>query len=241
VGSDDADAETILRQLADLPELSAQRDWLVSAIDRRSARRADDLHLQPADVFELHDQHERPPRSRADLFHTALTRIRAFKNQVERDENSIRHEVLLQGWKEKDYQIWIKRHLDSAKRGRYTLPAEAEIDPGKFPDLRFEHPAINGAISVEIKVADEWSHRELSESLRDQLVGQYLRAPNANYGIYLLFHNGEKTHWNPDGQSAKVWEGLLTDLQSMADQLRESRMNIERLVVIGIDVTVPKI
>jgi hypothetical protein len=241
VNSDAADTEEVLHQLADLPELVAQHDWLVAAVDRRRARLADTLRLHPSDVFELRDQHERPPRSRADLFHIAFNRILAFKDQVERSESSIRHEVLLQEWKEKNYQNWIKQHLDAASRGRYTLPAEAEIDPGKFPDLRFEHPDIDGAISVEVKVADEWSHRALTEALQGQLVDQYLRAPNANYGIYLLFHNGKKPHWEPDGQSARDWKGLLTHLKTMADQLRESRLDIEHLVVIGIDVTKPRI
>lgn len=239
VASDSADAETILHQLAGLPELAAQRDWFAAAIDRRRARRADNLRLQPADVFELRGQHERSPRTRSDLFQIALSRIVAFKDRVERAENSVRHEVVLHEWKEKNYQLWIKGHLDHASCGRYTLPAEAEIDPGKFPDLRFENPEIDGAISVEVKVADAWSHRELTDALQDQLVGHYLRAPNANYGIYLLFHNGKKQHWNPDVGPEKDWNGLLADLQSLVDQLLESRLDIERLLVIGIDARKP--
>jgi ribosomal protein S15P/S13E len=70
-------------------------------------------------------------------------------------------------------------------------------------------------------------------------VGQYLRAHNANYGIYLLFHNGKKPHWTPDGQPPRDWEGLLSDLQALADHIREQRKDIERLVVIGIDVRTP--
>lgn len=238
VTGDAEDAETVLHQLAAMPELVNERDWLTAAIDRRRASHADNLRLQTGDVFELRNQHERPPRSRADLFQIALSRILSFKDMIERDENSIRRNVGPE-WKEKDYQFWIKHHLDAASRGRYVLPPEAEIDPGKFPDLRFEHPEIDGAISVEVKVADEWSHRELADALRNQLVGQYLRAFNANYGIYLLFHNGKKSQWIPDDQSARDWKGLLGDLQTLANQLRDPRTDIERLIVVGIDVRRP--
>ena len=72
-------------------------------------------------------------------------------------------------------------------------------------------------------------------------MGQYLRAPNANYGIYLLFHNGKQQHWIPDGQTPRDWEGLLSDLQVLADQIRDQRIDIERLVVVGIDVRKPDI
>lgn len=231
-------AEGVLHQLVAIPELASQRDWLMASIDRRRARVADNLRLEPGDVFELRAKHERPPRSRADLFHIALDRILAFKDMVERAQTSIRQEVVLD-WKEKGYQLWIKKYIDAASQGRYVLPSEAEIDPGKFPDLRFENPDIDGVISVEIKVADQWSYRVLTDALRDQLVGQYLRAHNANYGIYLLFHNGKQKHWIPDGRSPRDWEDLLSDLQALADQIREQQRTIERLVVVGIDVTKP--
>ena len=241
VTSDMEGAEEILHQLVVVPELVRQRDWLIASIDRRRARVADNLRLEPGDVFELRALRERPPRSRADLFHIASDRIRGFKDLVELAENSIRREAVVSDWKEKDYQFWIKKYLDVASHGRYVLSADAEIDPGKFPDLRFENPGIDGAISVEVKVADEWSHRVLMDALRDQLVGQYLRAHNANYGIYLLFHNGKQHHWIPDGQSPRDWEGLLSDLQTLANQIRESRLDIERLIVVGIDVSKPEI
>ena len=241
VTSDMEGAEEILHQLVAAPGLARQRDWLIASIDRRRARVADNLRLEPGDVFELRALRERPPRSRAELFHIASGRIRGFKDLVELAENSIRREAGVSDWKEKDYQFWIKKYLDAASRDRYVLSADAEIDPGKFPDLRFEKPGIDGAISVEIKVADAWSHRELTQALRDQLVGQYLRAPNANYGIYLLFHNGKQKHWIPDGRSPRDWEGLLSDLQVLADQIRDQRIDIERLVVVGIDVRKPDI
>ncbi len=241
VTSDMEGAEETLCQLVSVPELARQRDWLIASIDRRRARVADNLRLEPGDVFELRAKHERPPRSRSDLFHIASTQLRAIKEFVELSENSIRREANVSDWKENDYRFWIKKHLDAASHGRYVLSADAEIDPGKFPDLRFENPDIDGAISVEVKVADVWSHVELMGALRDQLVRQYLRAHNASYGIYLLFHNGKKKQWITDGQTPRDWEGLLSDLQALADQIKAQQRNIERLVIIGIDVTKPDI
>lgn len=241
VVNDEPDAEASLLRLAAAPELVDQADSFKDALDRRRARLADRLHLKPNDLLDLMGRdHDRAPRSRADLFHVALRRIESFKDQVERAAISLRHEVV-PGWKEKDYQRWIQRHLIAIRKDRYDLTAESEVDPGKYPDLRFENPSIDGAISVEVKLADGRSQESLVADLRDQLVGQYLRAPNANYGIYLLFHDGTQKHWQPIGRSRLGWDALLTDLQVAANRIRERRLDIERLLVVGIDVTKPPI
>ena len=241
VVSDELDAEATLLRLAAAPELTDSADSFKEALDRRRARLADRLHLKPDDLSDLMGRdHDRAPRSRADLFHVAMRRIESFKDRVERAEISLRHEVAL-GWKEKDYQRWIQGHLIATRKDRYVLTAESEVDPGKYPDLRFENPSIDGAISVEIKLADGRSYESLESDLHDQLVRQYLRAPNANYGIYLLFHDGAQKHWAPTGRSRLDWNGLLIDLQATANRILERRLDIERLVVVGIHVAAPPI
>ena len=97
----------------------------------KTARDADKFQLQPKDVFRLRDEHERPPRTRADLFQIALSRLFNLKDLVERDENSIRREIV-STWNEKDYQLWTKKHLDSVSLDKYTISAESEIDPGNI-------------------------------------------------------------------------------------------------------------
>jgi hypothetical protein len=236
------EAESVLRQLLLAPELAQHRDWLLLLLDQQAQLRANDFRLKPEDVFELYEKHERTPRTRSDLFELSHGRIVAFKEDVELNENSSRHEVQLSSWLEHDYQFWIKKYLDEKSLGRYNTSAEAEVDPKTYPDLRIESSAVNGAVFVEIKVANRWSYNDLMTALESQLIGQYLRAERAQHGIFLLFHTGLdpknniKENWEPDGAPKRSWFELLSDLRARADQILQSRRDIESVRVIGIDV-----
>ena len=161
---------------------------------------------------------------------------------MESAEVSLRHECV-PTWDEGKYQDWLQRHLQVVANGKYTIPSEAKVDPGKFPDLRFESPEVDGAVSVEVKVAtfDHWSCEKLEERLRNQLVGQYLRAANAKYGVFLLFRANKNRHWRPSTDIELDWTALLLRLKSIAKEILSSRPDIERLEVLGIDLTPPEL
>jgi hypothetical protein len=119
------------------------------------------------------------------------------------------------------------------------VPREVKVDPGKFPDLRFEAPTVDGAVQVEVKVATfgHWDFAKLSERLRNQLVGQYLRAANARYGVYALFRADATRQWHDLSGAVLDWNGLLLRLQEEANGIVASRPDIDDVVVLGIDVT----
>lgn len=238
ISVDDNYVEETLKDFNDNPVFDDLSDWILENLDRWKDRKADQIKLNPEDLHDLlGNQHERAPRSREDLFHLSHRKILHFKEQVEHAEISIRNQANIGIWKEKDYQRWIQEHIYSMRNGRFTIAAESEIDPGKYPDLRFEAPEIDGAISVEMKLATNWSYTKLLEGLHAQLVGQYLRAGNANFGIYLLFYDGTQKHWEPSTTESLNWQELLQRLDEEARMIRLKRLDIDQLVVIGIDVT----
>ena len=233
-----AEAAEVLTELARDVSMSAYRDYLLRLIDVRYSREADGFKIESGDVATLLAEKQRIPRNRADLFHTAWTRLLGFKEQVESAENTIRHEAQPQ-WQERDYQAWLQRHMQTASADKYTVPREAEVDPGKFPDLRFESPLVDGAISVEVKMATflHWSYTELVKHLHQQLVGQYLRAGNARYGVYLLFRADAARTWRTEDGKTLDWDELLARLSDEAKVILGQRPDIERLEVLGVDVT----
>lgn len=236
------EAGDVLAELANDPDLSGIRDFILMKIDERRAEQADDFVIVPADVHALRDARQRVPRNRADLFHTAFSRLKNFKEHVESAEISLRHHCH-SGWSESEYQGWLQKHMQETARGMYTIPSEAQVDPGKFPDLRFEAPGVDGAVSVEVKVAtfEHWSYTELERCLRHQLVGQYLRAANAKHGVFLLFRANKVRRWSPSIGSDLDWQLLLRRLNEVAEEILIARPNIERLEVLGIDVTAPEL
>jgi hypothetical protein len=236
----DDEADAVLAELAGDPHLADIRDFVLHRLDQRRWARADAYSVSPRDLESLIARHERVPRNRADLFHLALSRLGKFKEEVESAEISIRRECGAH-WQESDYQDWLQRWLKTADHDLYTIPSEAKVDPGKFPDLRFEAPGVDGAVSVEVKVAtfDHWGNAKLEERLRNQLVGQYLRAQNARFGIYVLFRANPDRGWEDDDGKKLDWPALLSRLQAVADAVVAARPDVDNVIVLGIDVTPP--
>lgn len=234
------EVDSVLAELAGDPQMASIRDFVLHRIDQHWARLADQYTVEPGDLERLLSRHERVPRNRADLFHLAVARLGKFREEVESAEISIRRECGAH-WVEADFQDWLQRWLLASANGLYNLPSEAKVDPGKFPDLRFEAAAVDGAVSVEVKVATfaHWSYASLEERLRNQLLGQYLRAQNARHGVYLLFRTEAARRWEDHDGTRLAWPELLTRLQSVADALVLARPDVDRLLVFGIDVTPP--
>lgn len=231
-------ATDALQELLTMPELSSRKDWILHLLDKRAERLADGRPWRETDIREFAKAYEIAPRTDHELFRIACNRLRDLKREIERSENSPRAEVRKE-WEETELRRWFQRKLRETSRSRYTVPQEAEIDMGKKADLRFECAGIDGTISVELKWAENWTYKELIERLENQLVGQYLRAHNARYGIFLLGYIGRQSFWKgPDGGN-KNFADLVESIRSHAARLKKSRPDIEGVEVIGIDFVPP--
>ncbi len=234
--SDDPSAMTMLHGLLTCPELAAERDWLLHLIDQRIVNDADYAAWEPAALREFARLYETNPRTDAELFRILLNRLTGIKDDVEHSDNSLREEVQL-GAKESVLRRWIARKLNERSRQRYTIPQEVEIDQKKRPDLRAENPYTD-PVSIELKWADNWTLDELLERLENQLVGQYLRAHNSQYGIYVLAKNGRKGHWeSPHGKLN--FNQVIERVARRAEELKRTRPDIGDLRVVSIDFKVP--
>lgn len=234
--SDDPTAMMKLQGLLTRPELAAHRDFLLHLIDQRKIGDADYTAWKPADIREFARVYETDPKSDAELFWILFSRLTDVKDDVERSDNSLREEVAL-GAKEGVLRRWLARKLNERARRRYTIPQEAEIDQEERPDLRAENPQ-TGPVSIELKWADNWTLDRLLERLENQLVGQYLRAHNSQYGIYVLATDGRKGHW--ESQDGNLNFGQVIDrVHRRADELKKTHAGIGDLSVVSIDFRVP--
>lgn len=239
VESDGIGVLGILGELQEAPELAQHRDWIVELSEKRLKQEAD---LQPwtaEDVRRFESEYEVSPRNDEDLFRVACRRLRDIKREIELSENSLRDEVQ-SSWEEAALRCWLKRKLADRSRERYTVPQEAEIDLEQRPDLRFEHPAIGSAVPVELKWADKHSAAELLERLKNQLVGQYMRAHNIHYGVYVIGHIDSGKGWRDPADGTRLqFEQLVALIQAKASQIEQARAGISGLCVIALDFTRP--
>jgi hypothetical protein len=233
------DVLATLNALRDVPELMEHRDWIARLIDQHILRKVDLDPWQPEDIRIFAADYETNPRNDTDLFRIACWRLQDIKREVERAENSLRGEVQ-RDWDEAELRRWFQRKLIERSRQRYTIPQEAEIDQQQRADLRFENPQFQPAVPVELKWADKhWTARDLLERLENQLVGQYLRAHNVRYGIYLLGYIGRKQHWDhPTEQTHINFDELVNIIEHRAQELEQIRTDVAGIRVIAINFTV---
>jgi len=229
----------VLKELHEDPQLSQHRDWITHLIEEHAKGKVDLSPWQEQDIRAFATEFETNPRTDTDLFRIACWRIQDIKKEVERAENSLREEVR-RDWLEPALRRWFQRKLNDRSRQKYTIPQEAEIDQQQREDLRFENPSIPSAVPVEIKWADRWSAVELLERLENQLVGQYLRAHNIRYGIYLLGYIGRQRHWNHPTEQRRIdLSELIRIIERKAQELEQTRLDIAKIRVIAVDFTVP--
>lgn len=229
-----------LKELRDTPQLSRHSDWITHLIERHVMQKVDLLPWQENEIRTFAVEFETNPRNDTDLFRIACWRIQDIKKEVEIAENSLRDEVQ-QDWDETDLRRWFQRKLNERSRNRYTIPQEAEIDGQQRADLRFENPSIRSAVPVEIKWADNWTARELLERLENQLVGQYMRAYNIRYGIYLLGYIGRKQQWDHPTEERRIGlSELIRLIEERAREIEQCRHAVSEIFVIALDFTAPR-
>ena len=91
---------------------------------------------------------------------------------------------------------------------------------------------------VELKWAENWTATKLLERLENQLVGQYLRAYNTRYGIYLLCYIGKKHREHPTEKRMIAFDELIRIIERRAYELVESRQDLSDIRVVSINFTV---
>ena len=90
--------------------------------------------------------------------------------------------------KEVDVQNWVANGL-RLKQGRsFSVEREPHVVDENEPDIRVRAKATDANVAMEIKVAKEWSLKQLDDALEVQLCGRYLRATDGRYGVLLLVH-----------------------------------------------------
>lgn len=229
------EVDNVLEELAQSEQFDWYRDKILHLLDQRAEETAEGTPWVPGDIREFMKDYEIEPRSDHDLFRIACRRIIAIKDDVERGEVSCRSDLRPDD-KEEQLRKWITRKLRESSNNRYTVPQEEEVDFRQRPDIRIEHPGM-GPVSIEVK----WAHHErltdLEKGLKDQLVGQYLRAPNSSYGIYVLgYFSSQKGYWKERSSEKKLrFTDLITHLQDIAKNIVKEQTDVDGIEIFGID------
>ena len=215
----------ILQELLSEPLYSHLFDYIRHLLEKHREQLSEGRPWRSSDVRAFATDYERNPQTDADLYQIALRRLRDLKRWIEIGEDSPREEVNRNN-NEAGFRRWLQRRLNEKSKGCYVVPQECEIDGAVRPDLRLVIP--NAApVSLELKIADNWTLQDLLDGLEGQMVGTYLRDHHARHGIYVLARFNRERRWK------SLEEGPLINSEQMLAVLQK---RIEEILAVRIDI-----
>lgn len=234
------EAQRVLRQLATSLDNPNVRRLMARLAEEQAAKSVEYPPKQPRDIAVFAAGDEMEPRTADELFQIALERLADIKADIERGDFSARN-LFSPGMPEEDIQRWLANRLRLQSGDRYSVIREEEIDRREEPDIRLHHPTA-GCVSIEIKPVEggtsRYSLNGLVGALRNQLVGQYLRAANSRHGIFVVAMLGQRQWRAPESGERIGFCEVIDRLSHTAREIIERDDRLNDLRVVGIDFTV---
>ena len=134
---------------------------------------------------------------------------------------------------ERDMQLWLARELELLSQQAYSVHREPELADRTKPDIRAE--TTRHMVTLELKVANE-SHNvdSLLFDLEWQLKGDYLRDKKSNHGIFVVMHQGSRTHF-PYRKRRLLFNEVRQVLVDRATELTAASAGKKRVEVIAFE------
>jgi hypothetical protein len=237
VATGDPEIEPVLQEFLSEPLLAHLSDYIRHLLEKHREQLADGPPWRATDVRTFATEYERDPQTDADLFRIGRRRLFDLKRWVETGEDSPRREVHVED-NESGFRDWLRRKLNETARGRYVVPPEWEIVGGR-PDIRLVIPDA-APVSLELKIADNWTLQELLDGLEQQLVGTYLRDFHARYGVYVLALFNREREWVPLEEGPRINSTqVLGILRKRVEEILDVRLDISGLEVVLIHFSSP--
>lgn len=230
-------ANRALAEFAAMESDTAVRAWLLSQQRDHAAADAQDVAvMEPEALQALIEGFEADPASESALLKQVLARLKEIRIGVEQGPFSDRC-LFKPNMKEKEIQLWLAARL--AERNpmrRFSVQREEEVDDDKKTDIQLSMKSFTVCVEIKPLDADRYSAEELVSTLREQIVGQYLKGHNSAHGVLVLFRLSERRWKVPGHHGLQPFECLMAYLNAEADRIREehnakSSRPIESLII----------
>lgn len=183
--------------------------WMVRAARNRAMADADLELWTDEQVRDFDDCLTFMPKTPRQLYEIGVHYLLDFKDKLERGNTSLA-ETYQKVTNETEMRNVVAYHIEDAAKGAFTCAQEAELANHQRPDIWLQHSSVSVPVPVELKLLDKsWSGPDICERLRNQLVGDYLRENDADFGIFLLVWQGKdgaQKRWEIDGERTNVSE-----------------------------------
>lgn len=235
-----ADAHRVILELATEPDFAHFPDRLRILARQRAASDAESAAYGASDLAALDARYEVPPHDRDGLFKVMQDRLDDLSHDIAHDDFTDRR-TLRTIKEESEMQRTLARRLKDMAKGAYVVTREDEVADLKRTDIRLASVHGDQKAVIEVKIADaRWSLTDLEQSLRNQLVGQYLRHESSKAGCLLLIYDGTKDYWvHPETGTRLIFLETVGYLDTVAKKIEHDKAYGVRLTIYGLDLTDP--
>ena len=228
-----------LNELARSHPNARYRPWMKKLAFKHAEQDADLAPWTEQQVRD-HDQLQvKTPRTHRELYDLTVCRLSDLKDWIERGNDSP-YTTWRRVPEETEMRNLIAGALNARSSGRYTCAQENEFPNRQRPDILIQSPQVDSPVPIELKLLDKgWSGPELTERLRNQLAGDYLREVTAGCGVFLLIWQGcsKQRNWEVDGKSVPL-QDLPLALHEHWESVSDTFAGVASIKVILIDLTV---
>ena len=239
LGTPGPEARRVALALADENEFKDDADYIRLRVRKQTAADAEFASYAPEDVVELERSLEIPPQDRDSLFRVMMDRLEDLRHYFAHDDFTDRHNVR-KITDETGMQRTLAWRIRDKANGAYKVTREEEVADRKQPDIRLLAVRGDQKAVIELKIADNWTIKQIEQALCNQLTGQYLRHENCKAGCLLLTYHGIKKYWvHPETKKHLAFLEIVTLLNEKARDIEQETQHDIRLTVFGLNLTDP--
>jgi hypothetical protein len=215
--------------MAEDPLCADFRDRIIAVAEEQWAEEVDASALDDAQAVALDKTGEAAPLTGSAMFSVMVDRLEDIDDLLLRDMSP--REAWAAITEEKVMRREIAREMKNLAHGLYTVDQEAVTADEKETDVRLRSTGSPFEATIELKLADGRSARDLRDTLKDQLVTKYMAAETSRSGCLLLTIAKDRKWDHPDTGERIDFDTLVALLKAEAERIEESMGNTVQLHV----------
>lgn len=220
-------------ELAADPLFADLKDRAIALARERAAEEADDLAISEAEFAILDSTGETPPATREAMFSIMRDRLDDVDDLLLEDISP--RELWSHITDERLMRRELARVLRNAARQSYTIDQESVTGDENETDIRFRSTGSKQQGTIELKLGDDRSGRDLFNTVRDQLLTKYMAPDECRAGCLLVTIAHDRQWEHPKTGTLIGFEELMDVLNKEADRLAAELGGTVSLMAKGLD------
>lgn len=206
------------------------KDRIIAVAEERWAEEVDATALDDEQAVALDRTGEAAPLTGPAMFAVMVDRLDDIDDLLLRDMSP--REAWASITEEKVMRREIARVLKQSANNLYTVDQEAVTADEKETDVRLRSTGSSYEATIELKLADKRTARDLRDTLNNQLVTKYMAAETNRSGCLLFTLAKKDRQWeHPDTNKQIDFDTLVDLLKQEAKRIEESMGNTVQLHV----------